>query len=139
MEISTIIGIIIAILIILYALKMIFQKPINAEPSLDTALHIDADSQKPIIPRHVRDQLQTDARVEPTLSSAEVELEDARVDGAEAEKTAAAKTTADATVANKTLDTSEAAIDLPQVTVESEKAAVVQPVADITVEAVKKN
>ena len=76
MEISTIIGIIIAILIILYALKMIFQKPSNAEPSLDEALHIEPESQKPVIPRHVRNQLQPAERVEPSFDTADIVVEE---------------------------------------------------------------
>lgn len=76
MEISTIIGIIIAILIIIYALKMIFQKPVNAEPSLDEALHIEPESQKPIIPRHVRHQLQATERVEPSFDTTDIHVEE---------------------------------------------------------------
>ncbi|MDN5541882.1 MAG: cell division protein ZipA, partial [Acinetobacter sp.] len=56
MEYTTIIGIVIAVIIMLFGVRMIFRKPADAAPSLESALHIDADSQKPIIPRHVRDQ-----------------------------------------------------------------------------------
>ncbi len=68
MEITTIAGIIITILIMLYGLRLILKKPADIEPSLDTALHVDADSQQPVIPRHVRDQLQDAERVEPSLA-----------------------------------------------------------------------
>ena len=73
MEYTTIIGIVIAVIIMLFGVRMIFRKPADAAPSLESALHIDADSQKPIIPRHVRDQLQTASveeaeRQEPTLN-----------------------------------------------------------------------
>lgn len=78
MEINTIIGIVVAIVIMLIGLKMILKKPNHAEPSLDSDLHINPDSNQPVIPRHVRDQLeQTEAevasttvaeRVEPTLN-----------------------------------------------------------------------
>jgi len=57
---------------------MILKKPNHAEPSLDSDLHINPESNQPVIPRHVRDQLeQPEAvaasanvaeRVEPTLS-----------------------------------------------------------------------
>ncbi|ANF81163.1 cell division protein ZipA [Acinetobacter sp. NCu2D-2] len=69
MEITTIIGIVIAVVIMLLGIKMIIKKP-NDEPSLDAELHIDPDSQMPVIPRHVRGQLvKEDAvRVEPTLA-----------------------------------------------------------------------
>lgn len=67
MENTTIVGIIITILIMLYGIKLIFKKPVEAEPSLDTELHIDPESQKPVIPRHVRDQLPEQNRVEPSL------------------------------------------------------------------------
>jgi cell division protein ZipA len=72
MEITTIVGIIITILIMLYGLKLIFKKPVETEPSLDTTLHVDPDSQQPVIPRHVRDQLQEGERVEPSLEDIEV-------------------------------------------------------------------
>ena len=78
MEYTTIIGIVVAVIIMLLGIRMIFRKPTDAAPSLDSTLHIDADSQKPIIPRHVRDQLQTAAaedvaRKEPTLNEASVD------------------------------------------------------------------
>ncbi|MCE7533514.1 cell division protein ZipA C-terminal FtsZ-binding domain-containing protein [Acinetobacter nosocomialis] len=78
MEINTIIGIVVAIIIMLVGLRMILKKPNHAEPSLDSDLHINPESNQPVIPRHVRDQLeQAEAavassavaeRVEPTLS-----------------------------------------------------------------------
>ncbi len=72
MEITTIIGIVIAIVIMLFGIRMLFKKPVEAVPSLDANLHIDPDSQTPIIPRHVRSQLaQQDVesdRIEPGLS-----------------------------------------------------------------------
>ncbi|MEQ1065637.1 cell division protein ZipA C-terminal FtsZ-binding domain-containing protein [Acinetobacter sp. XH1741] len=78
MEINTIIGIVVAIIIMLVGLRMILKKPNHAEPSLDSDLHINPESNQPVIPRHVRDQLdQSEAavasatvneRVEPTLS-----------------------------------------------------------------------
>lgn len=72
MEITTIIGIIIAVVIMLLGIKMIFKKPAEAVPSLDADLHIDPDSQTPVIPRHVRSQLnkkeaEAVERVEPRL------------------------------------------------------------------------
>ncbi|GLG85403.1 MULTISPECIES: cell division protein ZipA C-terminal FtsZ-binding domain-containing protein [Acinetobacter] len=80
MEINTIIGIVVAIIIMLIGLKMILKKSNHAEPSLDSDLHINPDSNQPVIPRHVRDQLEqaeaegvsaTSAeRVEPTLNAA---------------------------------------------------------------------
>ncbi|WP_216934829.1 MULTISPECIES: cell division protein ZipA C-terminal FtsZ-binding domain-containing protein [unclassified Acinetobacter] len=73
MEITTIIGIIIAIIIMLLGIRILLKKPVEAVPSLDANLHIDPDSQTPVIPRHVRSQLanqNTDPaqRVEPSLS-----------------------------------------------------------------------
>lgn len=72
MEISTIMGIVVAVIIILVGLKMLLKKPGDAAPSLDAQLHIDPDSNQPVIPRHVRDQLPTPDntetnRIEPTL------------------------------------------------------------------------
>lgn len=82
MQVTTVVGIIVAIVIILLGLKMLLRKPNDAAPSLDSQLHIDHDSQLPIIPRHVRNQLQADvsaspvpaavdARVEPKLAATE--------------------------------------------------------------------
>ncbi len=72
MEINTIIGIVIAVIIILLGLRMILKKPNDAAPSLDSELHVDPDSKQPVIPRHVRDQLpvaeQPENRIEPVLS-----------------------------------------------------------------------
>ncbi|WP_168394167.1 cell division protein ZipA C-terminal FtsZ-binding domain-containing protein [Acinetobacter indicus] len=74
MEITTIIGIIIALIIMGFGLRMILKKPTDAAPSLDSELQVNADSQQPIIPRHVRHQLQTEPtqRVEPTLGDADL-------------------------------------------------------------------
>lgn len=49
MEITTIIGIVIAIVIMLFGIRLILKKPAEAVPSLDADLHIDPDSQTPVI------------------------------------------------------------------------------------------
>lgn len=64
MEITTIVGIVVAIIIIGVGLKMVLRKSNDAAPSLDSELHINQESQQPVIPRHVRDQLQADAPAE---------------------------------------------------------------------------
>lgn len=97
MEINTIIGIVVAIVIMLIGLKMILKKPNHAEPSLDSDLHINPDSNQPVIPRHVRNQLEQPeaavgsvaARVEPTLNeSVEPQVsETAQVKGSVTEST----------------------------------------------------
>lgn len=61
MQNFTIFGIIVAIIIILYGLRMVLRKSDDAAPSLDSPLQFNPDSQLPIIPRHVRDQLQQEA------------------------------------------------------------------------------
>ncbi|EPF79848.1 cell division protein ZipA C-terminal FtsZ-binding domain-containing protein [Acinetobacter rudis] len=58
MQNTTVVGIIVAVIIILWGLRIILRKPDDARPSLETPLQLDADTQLPIIPRHVRDQLQ---------------------------------------------------------------------------------
>ncbi|WP_312330954.1 cell division protein ZipA C-terminal FtsZ-binding domain-containing protein [Acinetobacter variabilis] len=78
MEITTIIGIVIAIVIMLFGIRLILKKPAEAVPSLDADLHIDPDSQTPVIPRHVRSQLSktespSSARVEPSLNEEAVD------------------------------------------------------------------
>lgn len=74
METTTIIGIVFAVIMIMLGLFWMFKKPNDAAPSLESALQFNEESQKPIIPRHVRDQLQVEvskeqARVEPVLDS----------------------------------------------------------------------
>ena len=59
MEITTIIGIVLAVIICLVGLIMMLRKSDDAAPSLDSALHINEDSNQPVIPRHVRDQLRS--------------------------------------------------------------------------------
>lgn len=83
MEVSTIIGIVIAIIICIVGLRMILRKPNDAAPSLDSALHINEETQKPVIPRHVRHELQTEdvqsnttERVEPSLATIEPETKE---------------------------------------------------------------
>jgi cell division protein ZipA len=79
MEITTIIGIAIAVIIMAFGLRLLLKKPNDAAPSLDSELQINEDCQKPIIPRHVRDQLQVEAveetRQEPTLNDSIVNPE----------------------------------------------------------------
>ena len=80
MEITTVVGIVIAVIIMLFGLRILFKKPADAAPSLESELHVDTDSQQPVIPRHVRDQLQSTnepssvERVEPTLAEPAAEL-----------------------------------------------------------------
>ncbi len=67
MEVTTLIGIIVAVIIILVGLRMMLKKP-NTAPSLESELYIDPQSNKPVIPRHVRDQLQaSESAVTPTV------------------------------------------------------------------------
>jgi cell division protein ZipA len=82
MEITTIVGIVAAVILILVGLKLVLKKPSDAAPSLDSELHIDPDSQQPVIPRHVRSQLSaaepsSAQRVEPTLADAKPEQAEA--------------------------------------------------------------
>lgn len=76
MEITTIVGIAITILIMLYGLRLMFKKSPETAPSLDAELHIDPDSQKPVIPRHVRDQLQGSERIEPLFDEPVLDVQD---------------------------------------------------------------
>lgn len=94
MEITTVVGIVIAVIIMLFGLRILFKKPADAAPSLESELHVDTDSQQPVIPRHVRDQLQNAnepssvERVEPKLAEPAVELaQDAKKAQAESENT----------------------------------------------------
>lgn len=101
MEVTTIVGIVIAIIIMLFGLRLLFKKPGDAAPSLDSELHVNSDSQQPVIPRHVRDQLQSAKeaeRVEPTLTETaaeqlpaaqQAELQAEKAETAQAEQAAA--------------------------------------------------
>lgn len=81
MEMNTIIGIVAAVAIMLVGLIMILRKPKPVEPSLEADLYINPESQQPVIPRHVRDQLlqnevvTTTERVEPSLNSEAIVVE----------------------------------------------------------------
>ncbi len=94
MEVTTVVGIVIAVIIMLFGLRMLFKKPADAAPSLDSELHVDSDSQQPVIPRHVRDQLQNAAEeassAEPIqdLTSSEAKTENAEVKAVEASSNA---------------------------------------------------
>lgn len=93
MEITTIVGIAVAVILILAGLRLVLKKPADAAPSLDTSLHIDPDSQQPVIPRHVRSQLnvpeQPDERAELAEAAPAVKAEAADAEAApEAEKPA---------------------------------------------------
>ncbi|WP_180126117.1 MULTISPECIES: cell division protein ZipA C-terminal FtsZ-binding domain-containing protein [unclassified Acinetobacter] len=101
MEITTIAGIVIAVIIMVVGIRMMFRKPADAAPSLDTELHIDPDSQQPVIPRHVRNQLntsETTQRVEPTLA-------EEKVTAVEATETVQANVTQEATAAEQSAET----------------------------------
>lgn len=81
MEVTTIVGIVVAIIICLIGLKMMLRKPNDAAPSLDSELHINSESNQPVIPRHVRNQLAvesseiSDGRVEPSLGAVDPNAE----------------------------------------------------------------
>ena len=121
MEITTIVGIVIAVIIMVVGIRMMFRKPADAAPSLDSELHIDPDSQQPVIPRHVRSQLQAaeTARVEPTLTEQAAQVSDEKaVEVAQEDKTKSVEAKAAApaeTIQSETveseLDKSESVVD----------------------------
>lgn len=61
MQNTTVVGIVVAVIIIFWGLRIILRKSDDARPSLETPLQLNEESQLPIIPRHVRDQLQGQA------------------------------------------------------------------------------
>lgn len=115
MEITTIVGIAAAVILILAGLKLLLKKPADAAPSLDTDLHIDPDSQQPVIPRHVRSQLnapeQPDQRAEPALAQPADSAAEAAAPAAQAEAVAAAAE--DAPEAPKTAEQPAAQAEAP--------------------------
>ena len=77
MEMNTIIGIVVAVVIMLVGLIMILRKPKPIDPELETDLHVNTESQQPVLPRHERMKLLEDAlvqpaRVEPSFKAAEI-------------------------------------------------------------------
>lgn len=73
MEITTIVGIVIAVAIILLGLFLLLRKPKEYVPSLESELHINPETHQPVIPRFVRDQLSAaqalEQRIEPHLDA----------------------------------------------------------------------
>lgn len=127
MEITTIVGIVIAVAIILLGLFLMFRKPKEYVPSLESELHINPETNQPVIPRFVRDQLSKaqalEQRVEPHLD------EDDKTEAvAEAEPVVEKKTEETAqNVAAEKVATSEAAVQdskQPQVEMLKETAVV---------------
>lgn len=69
METNTIIGIAIAIAVIVFALYILLRKPNEFVPSLDVALYVNPETNQPVLPRFVRQQLNiVDRAPEPTQS-----------------------------------------------------------------------
>ncbi|MFW1837695.1 cell division protein ZipA C-terminal FtsZ-binding domain-containing protein [Acinetobacter gyllenbergii] len=143
MEMNTIIGIVAAVAIMLVGLIMILRKPKPVEPSLEADLHINPESQQPVIPRHVRDQLlqkevlTTTERVEPSLNTEATVVEpvaEQAIDATSVEtKTTEIEQTAKADEAVETLVELEAAQKDQTVVVEAETT-----VASENVEATEK-
>ncbi|WP_173913028.1 cell division protein ZipA C-terminal FtsZ-binding domain-containing protein [Acinetobacter sp. Marseille-Q1618] len=98
MEITTIVGIVVAVIIILIGLRMVLRKSDDTAPSLESELHINSESNQPVIPRHVRDQLQAvpvkeTARVEPDLHNLDAAPIAEAAQGIEKEQTVTTPTT----------------------------------------------
>ena len=126
MEVTTIVGIVIAIIIMLFGLRLLFKKPGDAAPSLDSELHVNSDSQQPVIPRHVRDQLQSAKeaeRVEPTLTETAAEqLPAAQQAEAQAEKVETAQVEQAAAPAQAELKADATAVEEVKSEASSEQA-----------------
>ncbi len=76
MDITTILGIIFALGLMAFGLKMLLKKPTATVASLDSELQINPETNLPIIPRHVRDQLQSTLQVEPEASAVQTQVEE---------------------------------------------------------------
>lgn len=110
MEVTTIVGIVAAIIIMIVGLRMVLRKPAPTEPSLESALHIDPESNQPIIPRHVRDQLPAETLVEITAQESE-RKEPALQDIPETLEDQAAKTLTSPELSEDKLDKEMASVD----------------------------
>lgn len=82
MEQNTLIGIVIAVLIIIFALYLMLRKPKADEPSLDGELHINAESNQPVLPRFVRQKLDAEP------SEQKTDTDEKTLDPVQAEKEA---------------------------------------------------
>ena len=131
MEMNTIIGIVIAVVIMLVGLAMVLRKPKTVEPSLDADLHINSDSNQPVIPRNVREQLlqkdtviSTTERVEPSFKAEtiQVDTQAAPVQTVAEEKAEETVKVATAPVIHTEINTSiERSEDQPQVDVSDDE------------------
>ena len=110
MEVTTIVGIVAAIIIMIVGLRMVLRKPAPTEPSLESALHIDPESNQPIIPRHVRDQLPAETPVEIIAQESE-RKEPALQDIPETLEDQAAKTLTSPELSEDKLDKEMASVD----------------------------
>ena len=110
MEVTTIVGIVAAIIIMIVGLRMVLRKPAPTEPTLESALHIDPESNQPIIPRHVRDQLPAETPVEITAQESE-RKEPALQDIPETLEDQAAKTLTSPELSEDKLDKEMASVD----------------------------
>ncbi|WP_218665505.1 cell division protein ZipA C-terminal FtsZ-binding domain-containing protein [Acinetobacter sp. Colony158] len=110
MEVTTIVGIVAAIIIMIVGLRMVLRKPAPTEPSLESALHIDPESNQPIIPRHVRDQLPAETPVEIAAQESE-RKEPALQDIPETLEDQAAKTLTSPELSEDKLDKEMASVD----------------------------
>jgi len=110
MEVTTIVGIVAAIIIMIVGLRMVLRKPAPTEPSLESALQIDPKSNQPIIPRHVRDQLPAETPVEITAQESE-RKEPALQDIPETLEDQAAKTLTSPELSEDKLDKEMASVD----------------------------
>lgn len=126
MQNTTVVGIVVAVIIIFWGLRIILRKSDDARPSLETPLQLNEESQLPIIPRHVRDQLQgqavevnADQRVAAADPTSTVQVVEPAVETAvSAEAAVAATETATATavddvVAQKSAQTETVAATAP--------------------------
>ncbi|WP_343595425.1 cell division protein ZipA C-terminal FtsZ-binding domain-containing protein [Acinetobacter sp.] len=86
MEISTIAGIVVAVIIIVFGIVLLFRKPKEYVPSLESELHINPETNQPVIPRFVRDQLiQVQQEPESVVEQAKPHVEDVDQDKDKAE------------------------------------------------------
>lgn len=139
MEVTTIVGIVVAVVIMIIGLRLLLKRSTPAEPSLDSELHIDSESNQPIIPRHVRDQLpiqtsEAQERKEPVLQDA-AEIQEEK--SAQIEVPAKAEVTSDAETAHPDvvrLDQLDSAEKLEKTTETDEKTKLSVPDATAKVQ-----
>lgn len=105
MQNITVFGIVLAVIIIMIGLRILLRKQDDAAPSLDSPLQFNPESQLPIIPRHVRDQLQHEAAIAlDSTATTDTSVESQELNTASSEDISTPEITSNESSGNQTVD-----------------------------------